>query len=115
MSGHQARGVRVEAAEEANRGLQGEVHPPGIHDRHLQGTLRIYPPRTRKPLPTLFLLFIISSSSNSRLDVFPPSLSLAQMEIGDKVFLRDLDVPKGVRVSMKDDKIPIIKLVGKGR
>jgi hypothetical protein len=47
--------------------------------------------------------------------VFPPSLSLAQMEIGDKVFLRDLDVPKGVRVSMKDDKIPIIKLVGKGR
>ena len=37
------------------------------------------------------------------------------MDVGDKVFLRDLNIPEGVTVHMTDDKVPIIKIAGKAR
>jgi len=41
--------------------------------------------------------------------------NISAMDVGDKVFLRDLDIPEGVRVHMTDDKVPIIKIAGKAR
>jgi hypothetical protein len=37
------------------------------------------------------------------------------MEVDDKIFLKDVIIPEGVEVKMKDEKIPIVKLNGKGR
>ena len=64
----------------------------------------------------IFCLVLIHSTQLSR-DSLPLfiSVSRAQMEIGDKFFLRDMDVPEGVKVKMSDDKVPIIKIAGKGR
>ena len=41
--------------------------------------------------------------------------NISAMDVGDKVFLRDLDIPEGVKVHMTDDKVPIIKIAGKAR
>ena len=41
--------------------------------------------------------------------------NISAMDVGDKVFLRDLDIPEGVRVHMTDDKVPIIKIGGQGK
>ena len=47
----------------------------------------------------------------------PPdfTIDVSKMEIGDRFFLQDLDVPQGVEVKTKDDRLPIIKIAGKGR
>ena len=41
--------------------------------------------------------------------------NIAGMDVGDKVFLRDLNIPEGVTVHMTDDNVPIIKIAGKAR
>lgn len=47
----------------------------------------------------------------------PPFLSanVARLEIGDKIFFQDLNVPQGIRVRMKDPSLPVVMISGKGR
>jgi len=47
----------------------------------------------------------------------PPEIviDVSSMDVGDKVFLRDLDLPEAVQVKVKDENIPILKIAGKGR
>lgn len=37
------------------------------------------------------------------------------MEMGDKVFVKDLKIPPGVTVKLKSEKSPILKIGGKSR
>ena len=47
----------------------------------------------------------------------PPEIvvDVSKLELEDKVFLRDIALPGGVHVQMKDERIPIVKMAGKGR
>ena len=47
----------------------------------------------------------------------PPEIviNVASLDVGEKVFLRDLDLPETVSVKVKDENIPILKMAGKGK
>ena len=42
-------------------------------------------------------------------------IDVASLDVGEKVFLRDLVLPEGVSVKVKDENIPILKIAGKAR
>jgi large subunit ribosomal protein L25 len=47
----------------------------------------------------------------------PPEITIdvSSLDVGDKVFLRDLHLPEMVQVRVKDENIPILKIAGKAR
>ena len=47
----------------------------------------------------------------------PPEIvvDVSKLDIGGKVFLPDIELPEGVQVRLKDERIPIVKIAGKGR
>jgi large subunit ribosomal protein L25 len=47
----------------------------------------------------------------------PPEITIdvSSLDVGDKVFLRDLRLPEMVQVRVKDENIPILKIAGKAR
>lgn len=47
----------------------------------------------------------------------PPEITIdvSNLDVGDKVFLRDLRLPEMVQVRVKDENIPILKIAGKAR